>query len=278
MWLSTSMQCNSPRVQFAPGATRAGVFQLSSLSRGDITSSSYWVMLIIFFAESLSQARHERIRSLVAPVDKLLHDLQVLEVGGPRPPRCTGSRDDSPVNDEAKTGDAVVLGTLLKALIRSGLYPLPEPSSYTKSVSTLHTQLNLMRSSIQSLRLDMENPEYPWVLKHKGCNPSTRLWKTMDAAFKSPHFIITEKHKSHLKLQAKKSGILARQHATWAQQTEVGPYLPLGLDSGDWIFVLVSSAGGQEVLHCGRGVVNLEGELKTWIGQDPGRHHGFTLR
>ena len=121
--------------------------------------------------------------------------------------------------DERSACDAIVLATLLKALVKAGLYPLPEPSAYSKSASALRFELDAVRMSLGCL-----SPVPGASSRHSTCSPSESLRKAVEAAWTAPRYIITDQHKAHLALQASKSGILRAPelHALQPNSPKVG--------------------------------------------------------
>ncbi|KAB5531380.1 hypothetical protein GE09DRAFT_1228182 [Coniochaeta sp. 2T2.1] len=104
---------------------------------------------------------------------------------------------------EAKVCDAVILSSLVKGLAKAELFPLPQPEDYPGPLLEFYDRITGLRESITIL----DNMEFD----HTSCNPLNELLDKIDWAWRHDRPVIDEKHKSHLEVQAKKSGVASAE-------------------------------------------------------------------
>jgi hypothetical protein len=103
--------------------------------------------------------------------------------------------------EDAAACDAVVLGSLIQSLVKSGLYPLPLPETYTGTVNNLLYDLEALPSGVRYLKMVDYHDE------HASCNPGPALMQDISSAYNSRQPMVTEKHKMRFKQQAEKTGV-----------------------------------------------------------------------
>lgn len=110
----------------------------------------------------------------------------------------------------------MVFGSFVKALITADLNPLPSPDEYENAISTLYDKLKVVASSIHSLettrRQSLRQPieGFSW---HTPCNPQFKLMGDIENAVYDLPVLVTQMHKTHLDIQAAKTGVLRATEA-----------------------------------------------------------------
>lgn len=112
---------------------------------------------------------------------------------------------------ESSTCQAVVSASFLKALIAAKMYPLPEPGQCQETVVDLYHKLVRVAFSIEALQTKPETTRRQAAGRfsdHSGCNPQRDLITKLDKVYKSLPVLVTKAHKTHLDIQAAKTGIV----------------------------------------------------------------------
>lgn len=123
--------------------------------------------------------------------------------GQPRQPKCVLM--NSGLLNESEQCEAIILGTLVKALAASNLDRLPDAAFYGGSASGLYELLKGLGSSIHPIRTT--HPGSSFQSNHTRCNPASELMADIDKACSSRGSLVTDTHWAHMNAQASKSGV-----------------------------------------------------------------------
>lgn len=91
------------------------------------------------------------------------------------------------------------LGSLIKSLAATGVYPLPSPETYKSDVQSCRSQLQEALLNAQTLS-ELNND-------HEECSPFPNL--ALDVGFIKPSIPLTEAQRKRMSEQAIRSGILS---------------------------------------------------------------------
>ncbi|KAB5545488.1 hypothetical protein GE09DRAFT_1243111, partial [Coniochaeta sp. 2T2.1] len=164
--------------------------------------NSFEMLALMNVVEPLHKKRMEVLTSLLGPINQLLQSL--LGVGEPRRRRCVCYSSQLGYS-EANVCDAVVLSSLMKGLAKADLFPLPQPEDCPGPLQDFYDRIRGLGNSIKSLDINAGSRGGKRS-DHTGCNPSKELLDKINWVWRHDRSVIDEKHKSHLEIQAKKSG------------------------------------------------------------------------